>query len=190
VRRFAYIAHCLLNANAKVEGGAICAGVYRPLLDQLRSRGYVIRQLPCPELAYAGARRFWAVREQYDTVVYRRHCRRLAQMAASAMEADVRGGGEIVVVGVDGSPSLGVEAAGSDATWSGRPELPANVKYQVAPGRGIFVEELLDELDRRNVSVRIVGHGHDLPDWEEGADLERIERMLERADDVDPDTDR
>jgi predicted secreted protein len=179
VKRFAYVAHCLLNANTKVEGGAICAGVYRPLLDRLRARDYVIRQLPCPELAYAGARRFWAVREQYDTVVYRRHCRRLARMAAGAMEADVKDGGEIVVIGVDGSPSLGVEVAGSDATWGGRPDLAASVEYRVAPGRGIFVQELLDELGRRNIAVRIVGHGHDLPDWEEDADLERIEGVLD-----------
>jgi predicted secreted protein len=179
--RVAYVAHCLLNANAKVEGGAICAGVYRPLLDRLRSHGYAIRQLPCPELAYAGTRRFWAVREQYDTVVYRRHCRRLAQMAAGAMEADVKRGGEILIVGVDGSPSLGVEAAGSDATWGGRPHMPASAPYPVASRRGIFIEELLDELGRRNISARFVGHGHDLPDWDEAGDLARIERMLEGA---------
>jgi predicted secreted protein len=177
--RFAYLAHCLLNANAKVEDGAICAGVYRPLLDRLRARGYVIRQMPCPELAHAGARRFWAVREQYDTVVYRRHCARLARTVAAAMEGDARAGGEILLVGVDGSPSLGVDWAGSDPTWGGRPEIAEDADYPVARAPGVFVEELLAELERRGIAVRTVGHAHDLPDWDEAAELERIERALD-----------
>ena len=41
--------------------------------------------MPCPELAFAGTRRFWAVREQYDTPVYRAHCRRLAEPVAHAL---------------------------------------------------------------------------------------------------------
>ena len=45
----------------------------------LRAHDCTIRQMPCPELAFGGLRRFWAVREQYDTRVFRAHCRRLAE---------------------------------------------------------------------------------------------------------------
>jgi predicted secreted protein len=63
----AFVAHCLLNQNSKVLDGAHCAGVYSPIVDVLRERGWRIEQMPCPELAFAGLGRFWAVREQYDT---------------------------------------------------------------------------------------------------------------------------
>ena len=32
----AFVAHCLLNQNSKVNGGASCPGVYSPLVDELR----------------------------------------------------------------------------------------------------------------------------------------------------------
>jgi hypothetical protein len=70
-QKVAFIAHCLLNQNAKVEGGAKRPGMWEPVIDLLRERGYVIRQMPCPELAFGGARRFWGVREQFDTPVSR-----------------------------------------------------------------------------------------------------------------------
>ena len=85
-KRVAFIAHCLLNQNAKVEGGAKRPGMWEPVIDLLRERGYVIRQMPCPELAFGGARRFWGVREQFDTPLYRRHCRRLAKLVAAVIE--------------------------------------------------------------------------------------------------------
>ena len=47
---------------------------------------FVLRQLPCPELAFAGFARFWQVREQYDTPAYRRHCATLAAPVAAMLE--------------------------------------------------------------------------------------------------------
>jgi len=72
-RKVALVANCLLNQNAKVCEGARYRGVVSPVVEALRSRGYVLQQLPCPELAFAGARRWWAVYEQYDTPAYRAH---------------------------------------------------------------------------------------------------------------------
>ena len=44
-RKVAFIAHCLLNQNAKVEGGAKRPGMWEPVIDLLRERGYTIRQV-------------------------------------------------------------------------------------------------------------------------------------------------
>ena len=77
-RRVAYVAHCLVNQNAKVSEFAKCAGVVAPLVERLRANGYEIQQLPCPEMSYLGVVRWWQSREQYDTPGYRRHCRALA----------------------------------------------------------------------------------------------------------------
>ena len=90
--RVAFIAHCLLNQNAKVEEGAKTPAMWTPVIELLRERGYVIRQMPCPELAFGGARRFWGVREQYDTPLYRRHCQRVAKLVAAVMDGHVRAG--------------------------------------------------------------------------------------------------
>jgi predicted secreted protein len=178
--RFAYLAHCLLNANSKVGEGAICAGIYAPLVERLRSGGWTIRQLPCPELVFAGLRRFWAVREQYDTAAYRAHCARLAQAVAGQMEADLRGGADVIVIGVDGSPSMGVRITASSPDWGGKPEISGDDDYPVAPGRGLFVEALLAELSVRGVvGVRAIGIGQDLPGYDEAEELARIGRVLE-----------
>ncbi len=70
-RKVALVANCLLNQNAKVCQGAHYPGLVSPVVEVLRKRGYVLQQLPCPELAFAGVRRWWAVYEQYDTPAYR-----------------------------------------------------------------------------------------------------------------------
>ena len=110
----AFVAHCLLNQNSKVRDGAHCAGVYSPIVDVLRAKGWRVEQMPCPELAFAGLNRFWAVREQYDTVAFRRHCQRLATAVAGAIAARAEQGEEIVLVGVEGSPSMGTTITSSD----------------------------------------------------------------------------
>ena len=81
--RVAFIAHCLLNQNAKVLGGAKRPAMWEPVIDLLREHGYTIRQMPCPELAFGGAKRFWWVREQADTPLFRQHCRRIARVVAA-----------------------------------------------------------------------------------------------------------
>ena len=70
--------------------------------------------MPCPELAFTGLHRFWAVKEQLDTSAYRRHCRRLAGAVAGAIEVHVRRGDDVILVGIEGSPSMGVHVTSSD----------------------------------------------------------------------------
>ena len=141
-----YVAHCLLNANAKVEDGARCAGVYSPVLALLRNYDCTIRQMPCPELAFGGTHRFWAVREQYDTPVYRAHCRRLAEPVAAQIRADLAAGARVIILGIDGSPSMGVELTAASDDWGGRPDKPNDEDYPVTLGAGLFTETLLDQL--------------------------------------------
>jgi predicted secreted protein len=174
-----YLAHCLLNANAKVDEGARCPGVFVPGLELLRRRGATLRQLPCPELAFGGTRRFWAVREQYDTPVYRAHCRKLAAPLAAQVRADLAAGSRVVILGIDGSPSMGVELTAASGEWGGRPDKPRDEEYPVTPGRGLFVQTLLELLGADAARVRAIGIGQDLLDYDEPRELARLEAALD-----------
>lgn len=159
----AFVSHCLLNQNAKVSDGAICPGVVSPVIDLLRQRGYRIVQMPCPEFTFAGPDRWWQSKEQYDTPTYREHCRDLARAVVAEMMPDLVAGNEIVVVGIDGSPSSGVDLVGSAPGWRGEPGRAD--AFTVVPGRGVWIEELEAEIRSRGLRPpRMVGVGMDLPD--------------------------
>jgi predicted secreted protein len=136
--------------------------------------------MPCPELAFGGTRRFWAVREQYDTPVFRAHCRRLATPVAAQIRADLAGGARVIVIGIDGSPSMGVELTAASEEWGGRPDKPRDEDYPVTPGPGLFTETLLGLLAEERPHVRIVGIGQDLFDYDEAAELAKVGRELTR----------
>jgi predicted secreted protein len=174
----AFVAHCLLNQNAKVDGGARTAGVYPPLVEELRERGWRIEQMPCPELAFTGLQRFWAVKEQLDTAAFRRHCRRIARAVASAMETHVQRGDDVVLVGLEGSPSMGVCVTSSDEELGGRPTWPEG-SSELAPGRGIYIEELAAELAERGLPMpRAMGISHQLPDHDPAAERAALGELL------------
>ncbi|WCB95218.1 hypothetical protein DSM104299_03961 [Baekduia alba] len=173
--RFAYVAHCLLNQNSKVDELAVCAGAYTPLVDTLRERGYTLRQLPCPELAFGGFTRFWNVREQYDTTGFRRHAKRLADPVVAAIAHDLRDGGEVLIVGVDGSPTMGVALSPSGTDWGGRPDKPGDYDCELVQGPGVFVAVLLEELAARGLTgIQARGFGTDLPDFDADAALDAL----------------
>ena len=173
----AFVAHCVLNQNSKVGDGAHCAGVFSPIVDVLRAKGWRIEQMPCPELAFAGLNRFWAVREQYDTAAFRRHCARLATAVADVIALRVDQGEDVVLIGVDGSPSMGVELTAASDEWGGRPDKPRDEDYPVTPGAGIFTETLLQLVGER-VDVTVVGIGHDLLDYDEARELAKVRGVV------------
>jgi predicted secreted protein len=174
----AFVAHCLLNQNSKVGDGAHCAGVYSPVIDVLRDKGWRIEQMPCPELAFTGLNRFWAVREQLDTRAYRQHCARLATAVAGMISARVQQGEDVVLVGVEGSPSMGVHITSSDPARGGRPEWPEGTAEHTS-GEGIFVEELRLELARRGIGFpRAGGETHALAGHSETQQRVKLESLL------------
>jgi predicted secreted protein len=169
----------MLNQNAKVAGGARCPGVYSPLVEQLRANGWMLAQMPCPELTFTGLNRFWAVREQYETLAYRRHCRRIVGAVAGAVCAHIERGDEVVLVGLEGSPTMGVRVTSSDPARGGRPEWPDGAP-ELTPGRGILIEELLAELADRGVPApRATGITHVLPDHDPAAERSELAAFLE-----------
>src|SRR6476659_8236163 len=150
--RVAFLAHCLLNQNSKVQGGCKTAAVWDPVIDLLLERGWVIRQMPCPELAFGGVRRFWWVRDQADTPVFREHCRRLARTVAATMQPHVQSGDDVVLIGVDSSPTIGIDFHPVSDEWGGEPNV-GDTTTPMVPGEGIFLEELAAELGERGLPM-------------------------------------
>ena len=159
----AFVAHCLLNQPAKTNGGAHCAGIYSPLLDMLRGKGWRIEQMPCPELSFTGLNRFWAVREQLDTAAYRRHCQRQAAAVADMIAVRAARGEDIVLIGVEGSPSMGLHVTASDPARGGPPE-SVEPCAGLIPGEGLFFTALREALAARSIPwPRGGGEKEDIP---------------------------
>ena len=170
-RRVAFVAHCLVNQNAKVQEFARSPGVVPGVVQRLRNHGYRIQQLPCPEMAFAGVNRWWQGRELYDKANYRRHCSILAGNMAEPIAEFYRRGYEIVVIGLDGSPSSGVRYTGKAKAWGGRPHFEDG-DYEVVEGMGVWMEELKRGLEKRGVPwPRASGMLLDRTDWDEARDL-------------------
>jgi predicted secreted protein len=183
-KRVAVIAHCLINQNAKVNGFAFYSSMIKSIVDMLHSKDFGIIQLPCPETLYAGTRRWWHVREQYDTPGYRSHCRSILQPIVDQIAEYRKEGYKIVVIGLDGSPSCGVAASGTSSAWGGAPKIP-EIEYKSYPTinkPGIFIEEMMNLLKEEKVEVPpMIGAGFDMPNFDP-TDIEKeIGRFLEKV---------
>jgi predicted secreted protein len=141
-RRLILLAHCILNQNAVVEPLARAPGALAGIVRACLEAEVGIIQLPCPEMAARGPRRAPAERSDYDTAEYRALCRALIEPIRAQVEAYRRAGYEIVgLIGIGDSPSCGVTT-----THQGT----------AVPGRGVFMEELLQalpELEGRYLQV-------------------------------------
>lgn len=142
------VAHCLLNPFTRVKG-------LEPV--SFRLEGPFV-QLPCPEALYLGLDRWAVTRNQLDVPEFRRFCQSLITHYADLLEMMVRKEATITVVGMAGSPSCGVVTT-SSGYKGGQVHEAAHARVC---GRGIFMEELLAELERRSVAFRAeeVGQKH------------------------------
>jgi predicted secreted protein len=131
-------AHCLLNPLTRVKGLA-------PL--PFRPEGPTV-QLPCPEALYLGLERWAVTKNQLDVPQFRRFCRALIEDYADLLEMLAREGASLRIVGLAGSPSCGVITTSSGYAGGQVQEC----EHAHVSGRGVFMEELLAELERRGVA--------------------------------------
>jgi len=133
--KVALVANCILNQNSRALGLAERSSVITEIVELLMHNDVGIIQMPCPELGYAGLLRPPQTRDQYDNVTFRRHCGEIAEELADQIQEYEKCGIKLkLVIGVDGSPSCGVNETS-----------------------GIFTEELRSALDRRGISVPFHG---------------------------------
>jgi predicted secreted protein len=166
-RKIAFVAHCLLNQNAKVAGTAGWPAMVNPVIDILSQADVGIVQLPCPEVEHLGISRPTGddIKEQYDTPGYRVCCLRLAQHVVGQAQQYVNAACQIVcILGVEGSPSCSVA------------KVPT--RNGPADGSGVFFEILQAEFRKANLQVPVVG----IP---EAADMTQALAQVRRTLDQD-----
>jgi predicted secreted protein len=149
------VAHCLLNSSTRVKG-------LRPLEFHIRTETegggeWPLIQLPCPEALYMGLDRWAVTRNQLDVPEFRRFCRSLLIHYADIIEMLAKKGFRIRIMGVAGSPSCGVCTTSSGYT-GGRVR---ECEHAHVVGRGVFMEELMEELGWRGVKVTVEEIGKD-----------------------------
>jgi len=133
--KIALVAHCTLNQNSRVLGLAERSNVITEIVEFLMRNDIGIIQMPCPELAYAGILRLPQTKAQYDNVMFRRHCRKIAEELANQIREYEKSGIKLkLVIGVDESPSCGVNETS-----------------------GIFMEELRFALSETRISTPFYG---------------------------------
>jgi predicted secreted protein len=151
-RKVAVVAHCLLNVNTKVRGLALYPAVH-PVVVELLARDLGIIQLPCPEIAHLGMRRWGMTREQYDVPAFRRSCGELLEPIVDTLAGLTDDGCEIVGIwGVDGSPSCGVVRTCAGYEGGDMDALTGPPEGRYVAGEGVFIEVLRSLLAERGLS--------------------------------------
>lgn len=118
-------------------------------------------QLPCPEIAFLGMRRWGMTREQYDVPSYRRSCRDLVGPVADTVASLVEDGCELVGLwGIDGSPSCGVTRTCEGYQGGELGGLQSRPIALDVEGEGIFIQELRTAFAERSVVI----HFHAVPE--------------------------
>ena len=149
--RIVVVAHCILNQNSRVSGLAERSSVITEIIELLMSNEVGIIQMPCPELTYAGLLRQPQTKDQYDNAVFRSHCRKIANKIVDQIQEYAKSGIKTkLVIGVDGSPSCGV-----NITSKGNPR--SKSKHKKVKGSGILMEELRFELEQKRISIPFYG---------------------------------
>ncbi len=156
-KRVIFVAHCILNQNAKIDRCARCPGAMRELAAYLVESGLGIVQMPCPELVVLGLDRQAdpsrdPTIESEDTRVAARMREAPARAACWALAADVahqiaqylHHGFEVVgLLGINGSPTCGVETNWRDG--------------EEPPGPGVFIESLRSRLESDGAEIPFRG---------------------------------
>jgi predicted secreted protein len=149
-KKVIFVAHCVLNQNARDSGAADFPAMMRPILDFLAAKDIGVIQLPCPELMALGlgrerdARPRRTLRERLETSASHVRLASLIDQVLHQIKEYQAGGFSIVgVLGKNGSPTCGVRAR-CLPILSGATE-------------GVFIRLLRQRLQAEGVGIDIAG---------------------------------
>jgi predicted secreted protein len=164
-----FVSHCVLNTASKVvmyndEEMAREEALRRRFVHDALDAGIQLIQLPCPEFTLYGSKRWGHTSNQFDNPFFRRHCRNILKgplTEAAAYLADSERFELLGFVGIDGSPSCGVDYT-CTGPWGGNlggreniAALAADVQLIKKPG--VFFDELEKLLKERGLTLNRTG---------------------------------
>ncbi len=156
------LCHCLLNCNSKIAGISDYEGAQKDILKYFIDKGYGIMQLPCPEITMYGVKRWGHVKEQFDTPYFRKHCKTIFLPILEQLKDYEKNGYKIkALIGVDGSPSCGINKTCSSALWGGEVgteyKLDDKLKdLKMIDASGVFIEEILILLKENKINIKFI----------------------------------
>lgn len=168
MKKIVFVSHCLLNTASKVvlynqeeidaEEALRKKFIHKAVDDEVQ-----LIQLPCPEFTLYGARRWGHVSDQFDNIFFRTHCRKILTPVIEQLKEYLANEDMFEVlgfVGIDGSPSCGVDYT-CKGNWYGafdcRPDLDQTLSdCHLAKGPGVFMSVLKEMLKEENLEDRIV----------------------------------
>ena len=157
-KKIIVVSHCILNQNSRVLGIAYYPGMINEIVDILRKYEIGIVQMPCPELIYTGLLRWSRTKEQYDIPSFRRHCREIASIIVDQIQNYLKKDFKVIaILGIDGSPTCGVEETSIGYIGGYLPDLTPSQEAKFIKAPGILIEELQSELTKRKLTIPIKG---------------------------------
>lgn len=160
------VSHCLLNPYSQVVSKNRTPFELKPLLDWLYENQVGVYQLPCPEMHIYGLKRWGHVREQFDNNFYRNTSRELLDPVKDHIHEYLNNGYKILgVLGINGSPSCGVDFSCSSSEWYGEISSIDSIEEKLkeleyVKSKGVFMEEF-ESMHDMNVSIPMYGIQHD-----------------------------
>jgi len=143
-RKLVFVAHPILNQNSMPVGKEKSPAAVKEVLEILAESGVGIIQLPCPELEYFGIDRKPKTKEALDNKIFRALCKKYVLQTLSQIEAYMKKNYQIIgILGLEFSPTYGVHQIENGS--------------RNTPGKGVFIEELEEEMRKKRFQVPIIG---------------------------------
>lgn len=178
------LCHCVLNCNSKVNGLALYEGAQEELVRYLVENGYGMIQLPCPEMTLYGVKRWGHVKEQFDTPCFRKHSREIFSPILDQIQDYLKNGYNIkALVGIDGSPSCGINKTCSSIKWGGEVGAEYGLEDKIkdlkfTDDSGAFIEEINKMMIEKGIGIQLISIGECSPK----TTVNEIIKLLESED--------
>ncbi|MGD6730080.1 MAG: CD3072 family TudS-related putative desulfidase [Pleomorphochaeta sp.] len=167
MKKIVFVSHCILNVASKVvmynkEEMDKEDALRKEFLNKAINNDVQIIQLPCPEFTLYGAKRWGHVKNQFDNIFFRKHCRKILIPIIEQIQ-EYLSNPEMFkllgIVGIDGSPSCGVDYT-CFGNWYGSFENREDLDQTLASckfdkGNGVFIDVLKEMLSENKIEDKV-----------------------------------
>ena len=167
MKKVLFVSHCILNTASKVvlynqEEMEAEEKLRKEFLNLAINNDIHLIQLPCPEFTLYGAKRWGHVSNQFDNIFFKKHCRKILEPIIDQLKEYLDNENMFEVlgfVGVDGSPSCGVDytcVGDWYGSFEGRTDLDKTLATaDLTKGSGVLFSVLKEMLKEENVNVKV-----------------------------------